>query len=229
MARHELGMCYCAQKRFAVAEILVRNVFEIRKKILGEEHAYTLWSVNDLSKVICDRGQPAEAARMLEEIIPVVLRTFGESHVGMSMTKSNLARAYVRLKRWKDAAELLKVLIPGIPPSHPDWFHAMSGYVEVRLYLGELAEAEKDCSAMLDRITVQKALALDNPRTVVIAEQLLKIYCAQERYGEIPALRKRVPAMKEKVDQSPHFDYIPVRKEREGAKTKPIAQGESEG
>lgn len=228
MARNELGMCYCAQKRFAIAEILVRNVFETRKRILGEEHAYTLWSVNDLSKVICDRGQPAEAARMLEEIIPVVLRTFGESHVGMSMTKSNLARAYVRLKRWKDAAELLKVLIPGIPPSHPDWFHAMSGYVEVRLYLGELAEAEKDCSAMLDRITVQKALALDNPRTVVIAEQLLKIYCAQERYGEIPALRKRVPAMKEQVDQSPHFDYIPVRKEREGARTKPIAQGESE-
>ena len=210
MARNELGMSYCAQKRFAVAEILVRNVLEARKRILGEEHSYTLWSVNDLSKVICYRGQPAEAAKMLEDIIPVVSQTLGESHIGMSMTKSNLARAYVRLKRWKDAAELLKVLIPSIPSSHPDWFHAMAGYVEARIYLGELAEAEKDCSAMLDRITVQKALTLDNPRTVVIAEQLLKIYCAQARYSEISALKKRVPAMNENVDQSPRFDYIPV-------------------
>lgn len=32
MARNELGMSYCAQKRYAVAEILVRNVFETRKK-----------------------------------------------------------------------------------------------------------------------------------------------------------------------------------------------------
>lgn len=213
MARNELGMCYCAQKRFAVAEILVRNVFKTRKKILGEEHPYTLWSVNDMSKVICDRGQPAEAAKMLEEIIPVVLRTFRESHIAMSMTKSNLARAYVRLKRWKDAAELLRVLIPEIPSNHPDWFHAMSGYVEARIYLGELVEAEKDCSAMLDRITVQKALTLDNPRTVVIAEQLLKIYCAQGRYSEIPALKKRVPAMNENVDRSPRFDYIPIRRD----------------
>ena len=95
MTRNELGMLYCAKEmHLALAKGLVTKVLEARKATLGEEHAYTLWSVNDLSRVLCERGEGAEAVKILEDIVPVVARTLGEMHVGMIMTKSNLARAY---------------------------------------------------------------------------------------------------------------------------------------
>lgn len=200
MARNELGMSYRAQGRLDVAERLVTNVLESRKKTLGEEHAYTLWSLNDLSKILCDRGRPEKAASMLEEILPVVIRTLGEEHVGMFMTRSNLARAYALCERWNEAEVLLRRITAIIPSEHPDWILALSGYIHVRTKLGRLEETENDCNRILDVITETKVLALDNPRTLAIAEQLLEIYRAQGRSDEILALKRRVPEINENND-----------------------------
>jgi tetratricopeptide (TPR) repeat protein len=200
MARNELGMSYRAQGRMDIAERIVTNVVESRKKVLGEEHAYTLWSVNDLSKILCDRGRPENAVSMLEDIIPVVIRTLGEEHVGMVMTQSNLARAYSLCERRNEALVLLRKLTDVIPSNHPDWIHAMSGSVHVRFKLGQLEEIEKDCNKMLDIIINTKVLTLDNPRTLAVAEQLLRIYRDQGRSDDILALKKRVPGINENND-----------------------------
>ncbi len=200
MARNELGMSYRAQGRMDIAEMLVMNVLESRKKTLGEEHAYTLWSVNDLSKIMCERGRPEEAVLLLEKILPVVIRTLGKEHVGMFMTESNLARAYALCERWNEAEVLLCKLTVIIPPDHPDWIHAMSGYIHVRGKLGRLEETEKDCNKILDVIIETKVLTLDHPRTLAIAEQLLEIYHAQGRSDEIFALKRKVPGMNENND-----------------------------
>jgi tetratricopeptide (TPR) repeat protein len=92
MVRNELGMSLCARKKhLAVAERLVTSVLETRKRILGEEHAYTLWSINDLTRILNERGHPEKSVQLLEDLIPVVERTLGHRHVGMNMTKGNLA------------------------------------------------------------------------------------------------------------------------------------------
>jgi Tetratricopeptide repeat len=213
MARNEFGMLLCARNQhLAVAERLVANVLESRKKILGEEHAYTLWSVNDLSKVLCDRGRPEEAVKMLEEIRPVVKRTLGDEHIGMSMTLSNLARAHALSEHWEKADELLGPLLRRIPSDHPDWIHNMHGYVRVRIHLGNLAAVENDCMKMLDKISKSKVLALDDPRTVAIAKELLKIYHTQGRFGEIASLRKRVPSLNEDDLLEDRFNVYTLRK-----------------
>ena len=97
MTRNELGMSFClVREKLAAAERLVSNVLAARKRILGEEHAYTLWSMNDLAKVFTTRQRPHEAIAILDKAGPVIRRTLGERHSGMSMTKANLAQAYVR-------------------------------------------------------------------------------------------------------------------------------------
>lgn len=166
---------------------------------MGEEHAYTLWSINDLSKIMCDRGRPERAVSMLEEIIPVVTRTLGEEHVGMLMTRSNLARAYILCEKWREAEILLRTVVAIIPTDHPDWVHAMSGYVHVRTNLGQQMETEKDCKKMLDIIVETKVLPLDDPRTLAIAEVLVRIYSAQGRSDEISALSRMVPGIIENI------------------------------
>ena len=200
MARNELGMSYRALRQMAIAERLLTNVLESRKRILGEEHAYTLWSVNDLSKILCDRGRPEKAVSMLEEIIPVVIRTLGEEHVGMVLTNSNLARAYALCKRWNDAEVLLRKLTADIPSNHPDWIHAMSGYVHARAKLGRSEETEEDCDKMLNVITETKLLPLDNPQTLAIAGLLLGIYHAQGHSDKVLALQKRIPGARRHND-----------------------------
>lgn len=196
MTRNELGMSYCARReRLAVAERLVANVLEARKRVLGEEHAYTLWSVNDLSKVLCARGQSLKAAGMLEELVPVVERTLGQQHVGMSMTKGNLARAYVQCERWEDAEKLLVQMLSLINDDHPDWIHSMSGYVHVQIHFGRLEEAEKNCKAMLHKISPTKVPGKNDPRAVKAAEQLANIYRGTGRSDELSILKAQFPEL----------------------------------
>ncbi|EXJ96108.1 hypothetical protein A1O1_01234 [Capronia coronata CBS 617.96] len=212
MTRNELGMNICAQKmRLAVAERLVANVVESRKQILGEEHAYTLWSINDLAKVLCERQKATQAVDNLEAIIPVVVRTLGEKHVGMTMTKSNLARAYVLCERWAEAETLLTGLVDVIPPRHPDSIHNRSGLVHVKIRMGKLAEAERDCLALVDDVECKKIIDPDSPRAGIIYEQLLEIYQLQDRGAELEAVRKKVPSIQPPAAKK-RFDMLPVHR-----------------
>ena len=233
MARNELGMCLCAQKRnLATAERLVRNVLESRRKLLGDEHAYTLWSENDLSKVLCTRKRPEEAASILEDILPVVQRTLGEDHVGISMTKWNLARAYCNLERWQEAEEVMAAMLATMADDHPNWVDITSGYVFVLIHLRRLDEAERRCKAMLDMIPDEGArepwlldrilrrtaltpevhvLQRDSPRTVAIAQQLLVIYTQRERFDDIAELKRKVSAL-DLQDSEERFEMLPIKR-----------------
>jgi tetratricopeptide (TPR) repeat protein len=200
MARTELGTSYRALGQMELAERLVENVLKARKKTLGEEHAYTLWSVNELSQILCDRGRSEKAVSVLEEIVPIAIRTLGEDHVGMSLTRSNLARAYALSKRWDDAEGLLQKLSGAIDSDRPDWIDVMSGYIHVRIKVGRLEETEKDCNKVLNIIIEKRVISLDDPRTLGIAETLLRIYQIQGRLYDILALKKRVTRLSKQND-----------------------------
>jgi tetratricopeptide (TPR) repeat protein len=196
MTRNELGMLLCASRRHLfAAQRLVENVLQARKQILGDEHAYTLWSVNDLSKIHVAMGRPDEAVKVLEDIVPVVIRTLGEDHVGMAMTKSNLAKAYCGAARWKEAEEVIRPLLANIPPDHPDWIHNMYGCAHIKFKLGKVEEAERYCVEIIDRATRQKTISLSDPRVVTTAELLSSIYQLQGRLDELEAIKKSIPSV----------------------------------
>lgn len=164
MARNELGMVFLARHEFGIAEQIVANVYHRRRMVLGEEHAYTLWSANDLAKVHFSRvvegvdGYPhaPRAVDLLNSIIPIVKRTLGQNHVGMLMTKGNLARAYVRSKRLDDAMALLEETLLDTKVTHPNWAEIMTGKAEVQLLLGKLEYAEATCRDVLRRLDTAK-------------------------------------------------------------------------
>jgi Tetratricopeptide repeat len=196
MARSELGMSFCvARERLPAAERLVSNVLAARKKLLGEEHAYTLWSMNDLARVLTARQRPHEAIAILDKVAPILRRTLGDAHPGMSMTKANLTQAYVRAERWGEAETLLKELLQVVSKDHPDSIVAMLGYIYVRTATGRMEEAETDCLKVLDVIAREKVLSADSPRTLAIVEQLSLIYIKQERWNELEALKAKYPSI----------------------------------
>jgi tetratricopeptide (TPR) repeat protein len=194
MTRNELRMLLCASKRhLPAAQRLVENVLQARRQILGEEHAYTLWSINDLSKIYIEVGRADDAVTILENIVPIVVRTLGQNHVGMSMTRTNLGRAYFMSERWSEAEDTVRPLLAEIPPNHPDWIHTMYGYAQILFELGRLEDAEKHCNQAMDRISKAKTFSLDHPRTVSVAVLLIKIYNLQGRESDSVAIRRKIP------------------------------------
>ncbi|KAF2647561.1 TPR-like protein [Lophiostoma macrostomum CBS 122681] len=212
MTRNELGINLCASKRhLRVAQRLVENVLQARREILGHEHAYTLWSVNDVSKVYAEVGRVDEAIRMLEDALPVVQRTLSEDHVGMFMTKSNLGRAYFAAGKFKEAEVTVRSVINKIQRDHPDWIHNMYGYTHILFKLGAIEQAERNCDDMLAMIAKTKNLALDNPRTVAIADLLAQIYEQQGRQKDIVVLKKKYPGIGVTKSED-RFDPYAIRK-----------------
>jgi tetratricopeptide (TPR) repeat protein len=102
-----------------------------------------LWSVNNVSKVRCAQGRQDEAVSMLEAMVPVVERTLGSAHVGMSMTRYNLATAYAAQGRWEASETVLKQQLEVVPPRHPDWAISMSQLARVYEQQGRNEEAQE--------------------------------------------------------------------------------------
>jgi len=148
---------------------------------------------------------------MLEDIIPILQRTLGEDHVGMFMTRSNLGRAYFAAENWEKAQEMIRPMLAKIPQDHPDWIHNMYGYAHIQMKLGLIDEAEKQCITLLEMITQKKTLAIDNPRTVAIADLLLQIYRLQDREIEIASIKKNFPGT-DKVKSEEQYDPYAIRK-----------------
>lgn len=212
MTRNELGMLLCASKKHLLAaQRLVENVLQTRRQILGEEHAYTLWSVNDLSKIYVETGRIDKAVMILEDILPVVKRTLGEDHVGMGMTRSNLAKAYFMSERWKDAEEMVQTLLARIPLDHPDWIQNMYGYAHIQFELGKVEEAEKYCIEIMERAMQAKTSSSNDSRIMSTAQLLTRIYKLQGHGDKLAAIEKKVPEVY-MVKNEDRFDPYAVRR-----------------
>lgn len=225
MARNELGMNLCSQRvRLHEAERLVRNVLELRKKVLGEEHAYTLWSVNDLSKVCCELRRFEEARIMLEEIKPIVKRTLGDKHAGMIMTNANLSRVYILCNMWDEAHKLIQRLRKDVPSQHTDRIHAEWAHAYVLLHHEENPEeAEKCCHRIMSWVSETRVLAPGNARVIATAELLLQIYQDQQRDDEALNLKEKYPQLAA-TETRGSVDHMPLRKlkrRRTGKSTPP--------
>ena len=186
---------FIAGERLPVAERLVSNILSARKKLLGKEHAYIFWSMNDLAKVFIIRQRPHNAITILEKVMPIVRRTLGETHPGISMTKANLTQAYIRAKRWSEAETLFYNLVETVPKDYPDSIVATFGCIYVQMATGRIKEAEKNCLKVLDVIAKEKNLSSTSPRILAIAEQLSLIYAKQERWNDIEALKTKYPSI----------------------------------
>ncbi|KAK7954485.1 hypothetical protein PG988_015179 [Apiospora saccharicola] len=194
MAKNELGMNLCAQKtRLLEAQDIILEVVAARRRILGEEHAYTLWSINDLSKIYCELKQPEQAVAVLEEIVPIVERTLGSRHVGMALTKSKLCRSYILCDRIREAGAMSRDLLEITTPEHPDWVHAKWGHAYILFLEGQKEGCKMCCTELLAHIETTKVFEADNPRVISIADLLYRVYSQHGCQYEAKELKAKYP------------------------------------
>jgi len=199
----QLGMTCHALKRFVEAEGILGNVVDMRKRTLGQEHAYTLWAINGLSKIYRDQHCPIEAAQLLTKMLGIVPRTLGDEHIEMLMTKGNLARAYAGQNRWLDAKpvflEQVDELKRTLGPGHTETLTAESRFARDK-QLGRVQKARELFVKLIPKL--EQTFGSEHPVTLSAKGDLAAIYKQQGRAMEAQTIEVELLIRNEKMAQA---------------------------
>ena len=91
---------------FKGAAELLEGSLVIRKRVLGDEHSHTLWTMHRLALAYGSHGRWDEAAKLHSDTLERRKRVLGDEHPDTLGTMHNLAVEYGNLGRWDEAAKL---------------------------------------------------------------------------------------------------------------------------
>jgi non-specific serine/threonine protein kinase/serine/threonine-protein kinase len=91
------------QNRFSESEALNRTAVEIDRRVLGQEHAYTLAATINLSTDLIRQGKFGEAEELARGMLEVSRRTLGSEHPYTLNAIDVLIECLVRERRFADA------------------------------------------------------------------------------------------------------------------------------
>ncbi|PEN13484.1 hypothetical protein CRI94_09195 [Longibacter salinarum] len=111
-ALYNVGVLRWRQSQFAEAETVLRQSYEMWKKIHGTEiHPDVAGALNALALSISKQGRLAEAVPMQERMIEISTQLQEESDEWTAMSQNNLAVLYQNLERYGDAVPLAENML----------------------------------------------------------------------------------------------------------------------
>jgi tetratricopeptide (TPR) repeat protein len=139
------AMALYSDGRYKEAEELFMQVIEARKRVLGEEHPYTLTSMGNLAATYRSQGRWKEAEELEVQVIETEKRVLGEEHPDTLTSMANLAGTYWNQGRWKEAEELgVQIMVTMkrvFGDKHPDTLTSMANLAETYWKQGRWKEA----------------------------------------------------------------------------------------
>jgi tetratricopeptide (TPR) repeat protein len=93
-----VAVTYEAQRKYAQAETLFKEVLEARTAKQGVDHPDTLKTTDNLALVYENQRKYSEAATLLKEVLDVQTNKRGANHPDTLTTKNSLARLYWLMK-----------------------------------------------------------------------------------------------------------------------------------
>jgi tetratricopeptide (TPR) repeat protein len=79
------------QERYADAEPLYRQALAIRRKVLGEQHPDTAYSLDNLAINMDDQGKYPDAEPLFRQALAIARKVLGEQHPDTAISLGNLA------------------------------------------------------------------------------------------------------------------------------------------
>ena len=89
------------------AEKGMNQVINVRKKILGREHAFIFLAALTMARIKVKLQDFETADAILSEGVPVAERNYGRDHVGVLFCRYHLGRLRARQERWIEARDIL--------------------------------------------------------------------------------------------------------------------------
>ncbi len=143
--RHTMGATYRDLAIYGVARRHLERAIELRRRELGERHAATLESQDQLVNAYLGEGKPALAEPLAKQVLALRRQSVGERHPDTLTALHNLAnveRAFARdapaEALYRQAAELRQQVLG---PEHPDTLRSLSSLGFVSMLLEKFPQA----------------------------------------------------------------------------------------
>ncbi|KAI1524482.1 kinesin [Pyrenophora tritici-repentis] len=152
----------------ADAEMLTTKAMKARKKVLGQEHEDTLWSVAMVGLAYKLGGRWDDAEKLEVQVMETRKKKLGADHPSTLTSMANLASTYRNQGRW-DAAEELDVQVmetrkKKLGADHPDTLTSMANLAFTYRNQGRWDEADQLFVQVME--TFKKKLGADHPSTL---------------------------------------------------------------
>ena len=199
--RATLGLAYAGLGAFEPAEEHLERSLALRRTGLGEEHAVTLVSMNDLASVYQKQGRFEEAEALHVATLDGRRRVLRADHPDTLISMSNLGIVYFRQARYDEAEHLflgaLAAMRRGNRRADRDMLGSMNNLANLYARQGRLDEAEPLMVETLD--LKRRLLGGEHRKTLVTMNNLAGVLVelgrperAEPLYLNVLEVRRRV-------------------------------------
>jgi tetratricopeptide (TPR) repeat protein len=96
------------EHKYVQAELLLNNVVQVRRKVLGEENPETLSSEADLAALYRHRGQYPKAELLYTKVLMSLRSVLGAKHRSTTNVMDRLAEVHIQRRKFEEAEPLLR-------------------------------------------------------------------------------------------------------------------------
>ena len=208
--RHTIGIAYLDLGLLGEAEQQLQRVFDLRRRLLGEEHSDTLSVVRSLANLQARKGDYAGAAKSLENILQVQRRGKGGDDPDTLDTMGDLADVYEFEGKYALAEPLAKRVLDvrkrTLGLNHPATLAVMNTLAMVYDNTGRYGEAEPLLKQALEQR--RRVSGEQHPQTLLMMHNLAGVYRDEGRFREADALLERSLDISRRVSGEEHPETL---------------------
>ncbi len=213
LCRMEQLMITSEQADFATEEAQSRELLELQREVLGEDHVQTIATISNIGASLLGQGRFDDAEPFIDEALERRIRVLGEKNEHTATTMNNLAVLYIYTGRHDEALELmprvLGILMETVGEHHPQTMQTMTNLGATYLNVGRTDEAIE---------TIEQALALHREAlgeghrsTLGVASMLATVYGRVGRTeDQVRMLSSTLEAQRGALGED-HFDTLVTR------------------
>ncbi|MFY9224948.1 MAG: tetratricopeptide repeat protein [Blastocatellia bacterium] len=196
------------QGKYDQALPMAIQALEIRKSILGENHALTSSSIHELGLLYLNKGQYTKAEELFSQAIEIREKSFGKNHILTASSTDYLAAVYsLRGELVKAESFFIKALEikkKVLNENHQDIARTMTGLGLVYEKKGDYAKAEPIYTQAIE--IYSKSLGENHYSTAQAINNLASLYLSKGDYTKAEPLSNRVVEIFEKALGAEHAD-----------------------
>ena len=189
-----IACAYQEAGRITEAIALLEQVLSDSIHLLGEDHASTLSSRNNLANAYQEAGRITEATALHEQVLTDCIRLLGEDHASTLSSRNNLANAYASTGHIIKAIALYEQVLTDrirlLGEDHPSTLSSRNNLANAYREAGRITEAITLFEQVLtDSIRI---LGQDHLHTLISCNNLANAYREAGRITEAIALLEQV-------------------------------------
>ena len=208
--RQALADLYGDMGLYDAALPLQKRALATRRRVLGEDHPDTLFSINNMGSLLQDQGKLSEAEHYIRESLEKSRRVLGEEHLDTLLSISNLSVLLLYEGKLGEAESYVREALEKrrrvLGEDHPDTLISINNLGLLLLGQGKLSEAEPYVRESLEKS--RRVLGEDHPDTLISINNLGTLLQNQGKLSEAEPYFREALEKRRRVLGEEHPDTL---------------------